>query len=407
MKETQILKLCTCASVILLTAIIWPTNAFAAEGPAAPFANGASTTPITPQAAQSHSALLSENGALPSEAELKALINHNGLASAVGADASYLLCSLYRSQGRYRDAIREATALLAALPANQADPFPTAEELNDLISASKAAETDRFSIQPIKQNRVESLKETLRELGLVPIDQRADQLRSFAETIIRDPKASEAAVKVAKDAIADATADYALARLDLPPLDARYIVCLAYDLQGNLWIGTEDEGVWRIDSRSGRKTQYTAANGLGGDSAYAIACDRLGRVWVGTLNGGVSVFNGSSWSTYCGLNGLHGEHVIAIATSPIDGDIWMATESGLTRYSLARNSWSYYTTLNGLPSNEANALAFDKWGNLYLGTQCDGIAIGAAASNYQSWHVVPVDRGLPASRSGAGLPCAE
>jgi len=34
---------------------------------------------------------------------------------------------------------------------------------------------------------------------------------------------------------------------------------------------------------------------LGDDNGYAIACDKLGRIWVGHLNHGVSVYNGKQW----------------------------------------------------------------------------------------------------------------
>jgi hypothetical protein len=37
---------------------------------------------------------------------------------------------------------------------------------------------------------------------------------------------------------------------------------------------------------------------------------------------------------------------------------------------------------------QANAIAFDADGNIYVGTQCDGLAIAQAADNYTTWRVV-------------------
>ena len=186
-----------------------------------------------------------------------------------------------------------------------------------------------------------------------------------------------------------------------------FIMSMTGDRQGHIWVGTEDQGVWRFDrsARAGKQwTQFNSKNGLGDDNCYALTCDRLGRIWAGTLNHGVSVFNGKDWKTYGPLNGPLGSRVFALTTSPKDGDVWMSTEAGLARYSLSKNLWSYYTRAEGLPSDQAQALAFDQHGNLYVGTDCDGIAISSAADDFKNWRVVPGPATLPNTEQGIGLP---
>ena len=185
-----------------------------------------------------------------------------------------------------------------------------------------------------------------------------------------------------------------------------FIVALAQDLQGNIWVGTEDKGVFRYEPKAPGKqwTQFNSKNGLGDDNAYAIACDKLGRVWVGTLNHGVSVFNGKDWKNYDVLDGPIGERIFAIATCPTDGDVWMATSAGVTRYSLKNDTWNYYTRSDGLPEDQANAIAFDPQGNIYVGTQCQGIAIAQASSEYKKWAVVGGPSQLGVAPNGTGLP---
>jgi hypothetical protein len=197
-----------------------------------------------------------------------------------------------------------------------------------------------------------------------------------------------------------------------------FIVSLAADLHGNIWIGTEDKGVFRFDPRPDERrgsappwTQFNAKNGLGDDNAYAIACDKLGRVWVGTLNKGVSVFTGERgessprcWKNYDVLDGPIGERIFAITTCPTDGDVWLATSAGLTRYSLKNDAWSYYTRADGLPEDQANAVAFDSQGNIYVGTQCHGIATAKSADDYKKWTAVAGPAYLPVTPTGAGLP---
>jgi sugar lactone lactonase YvrE len=192
-----------------------------------------------------------------------------------------------------------------------------------------------------------------------------------------------------------------------PALLSAWITGLTTDPQGNLWISTEDNGVWRCSADATTNepgTRFSVADGLGDNNIYAIACDGLGRIWVGHLNHGVSVYNGTRWQNYDLLTGPLGERVFRIKVNPADGDVWIATSRGLTRYSVKQDSWTYYTRADGLPSDQIQALAFDQDGTLYAGTQCDGLAVASAADNYKTWRVVRGADKLPLAPTGEGLP---
>ena len=196
-----------------------------------------------------------------------------------------------------------------------------------------------------------------------------------------------------------------------PNTQGQFITALCPGPHSTVWIGTEDEGVWHYDPAAPVGKQYThyttqdnSQDGLGDDNAYALAVDQAGRLWAGTLNHGVSVFNGKAWRTYGPLTGPLGSRVFALAVSPKDGGVWGATEAGLFRYQNSR--WTYFTREGGLPSDQANALAFDPDGTLYVGTQCDGIAIASPADGYRTWRTVPGPRQLPNAATGNGLPSA-
>ena len=249
-----------------------------------------------------------------------------------------------------------------------------------------------------------------------------------------------------------------------------FVMSMCMDLRGRIWVGLEEDGpgdygpnppagivrtggVWRYDplqAEGYRWTHFTTKDGLGDDNAYAIACDHLGRIWVGHLNHGVSVYNGKQWKNYDVLTGPLGPRIFAIAVCPTDGDVWMASDAGLARYSetlqgstqsrkdakageakpagLTSGSsaltslagppatshkpqatnhfgcWTYYTRAEGLPSDQANAIAFDKAGNIFVGTQCDGIAMAKAAEDYAKWTVVTGPDRMPNTPCGTGLP---
>lgn len=192
------------------------------------------------------------------------------------------------------------------------------------------------------------------------------------------------------------------------PGPERCVTALAQGPDGNLWVATEDSGVWRYNPSVARAQdrwhQFTAKDGLGDDSAYALVVDKQNRVWAGTLNHGVSVWNGQVWKNYGVLDGPLGERVFAIKVCPTDGDVWIATNAGLTRYSVKNDRWSYITQADGLPSDQVQAIAFDQSGNVVVGTQCDGVALAQAADGYKTWRVVQGPEQMPTTPTGKGLP---
>ena len=187
----------------------------------------------------------------------------------------------------------------------------------------------------------------------------------------------------------------------------KFIMSLARSSDGKVWVGTEGQGVWRFDSKAtpgGQWTQFTTADGLGDDYAYSVAVDKRGRVWVGHLNHGVSVFNGISWENYDVPFGPIGGHIFKIAVCPQDGDVWMGSSAGLTRYSAGDNTWTHFTKAAGLPSDQVNAITFDAHGNIYIGTQCDGIAVASRKQNYRDWKNASMSEPTNSAADGSGLP---
>jgi len=180
-----------------------------------------------------------------------------------------------------------------------------------------------------------------------------------------------------------------------------FITSICRDLQGRLWVAGENAaGVWSYDPAAKLWTHFPASPDLSADT-YAITCDKKGRIWAGGL-AGVSVWNGQQWRQYGPTDGPLGSRLFALAVNPKDGAVWGATEAGLFRYQ--NNAWTYYTRADGLPSDQAEALAFAPDGTLYVATQCDGLAIGSPANDYETWRIVSGPRQLPNAPAGDGLP---
>ncbi|MDR2344510.1 MAG: hypothetical protein LBE18_00435, partial [Planctomycetaceae bacterium] len=179
-------------------------------------------------------------------------------------------------------------------------------------------------------------------------------------------------------------------------LNARFIVALISDGVGGTWIGTEDDGIFYCNADN-KISQYTTRNGLGDNNGYALAIDKLGRLWAGHLKSGVSVFNGKDWKNYDVIDGPIGERIFDIKICPKDGDVWMATSAGITRYKINSDTWEYITRKDGLLENQISALAFKHDGTLIAGTQCHGLAIFNRNANGDYKHTKNI---LAANRFG-------
>jgi hypothetical protein len=55
-----------------------------------------------------------------------------------------------------------------------------------------------------------------------------------------------------------------------------------------------------------------------------------------------------------------------------------------------------------LPSDQVQSVTFDNDGNIYAGTQCDGIAISTPGDDYTKWRAVRAGSSLPPAQYGAG-----
>ncbi len=141
--------------------------------------------------------------------------------------------------------------------------------------------------------------------------------------------------------------------------NGNYIYDLAID--GNtLWAATEG-GVVKWDMTAGTYVKYTNLDGLGNIRVNTVAIDSAGNKWFGTHRGGVTKFDGTTWTTYTSSSsGLADDYVYDIAIDST-GIIWFATSFGVSK--LNGSTWTTYTSTDGLVNNTVNAIAIDSAGN--------------------------------------------
>lgn len=160
---------------------------------------------------------------------------------------------------------------------------------------------------------------------------------------------------------------------------------------GSIWVVGEG-GVNKLGSEKSYFGPWVDARYFPGfpntENFYAVAQDLQGRIWVGTDNKGVAVFNGDKWQSYTYDNTLPGERVFDIAVSPVDGEVAIATSGGVALYNPRNDSWRDLNRANGLVSDQVESLCYDQEGKLWLAYACGGIASGSSKTNYEKWDTI-------------------
>jgi ligand-binding sensor domain-containing protein len=112
-----------------------------------------------------------------------------------------------------------------------------------------------------------------------------------------------------------------------------YVFAVLVDHRDNsVWFGTWGGGVSRFDGNSW--TSYSRPDGLAGNIVYAIAQESDGALWFGT-NRGATRYDGKAWRNFTARDGLAGDNIYAIAIAP-DQAVWLGSKGGVSRLSVKR-----------------------------------------------------------------------
>lgn len=127
------------------------------------------------------------------------------------------------------------------------------------------------------------------------------------------------------------------------------------DHEGVLWLGTQENGVLRLDPGTGKMTIYapsTASGSLSNSKVNDVYVDHLDTVWVGTENGLDRLDSRTgNFTAYYERDGLSSETINRILEDK-SGDLWISTSNGLSRWSRRKGHFTAYYTYDGLLSDE-------------------------------------------------------
>jgi signal transduction histidine kinase/ligand-binding sensor domain-containing protein len=165
---------------------------------------------------------------------------------------------------------------------------------------------------------------------------------------------------------------------DAHAIPGQTITALAQDARGFLWIGTQ-QGLIRYDGYRFRKFEYLARDpaSLSGDYVFSLWAAPDGKVWVGTFNNGVAVFDPATeqfqrFTHNPAQAGSIGDGRISALLGDGKGGMWFATGQGLDYLPPNSQVFAHLRHEENNPvsllSDQVNCLLRDSRGRLWVGS---------------------------------------
>ena len=146
-----------------------------------------------------------------------------------------------------------------------------------------------------------------------------------------------------------------------------FVHAMILDQSGHIWIGTA-KGLLYFNPVTEKFTYYHHQTGdpasLNFDVVYALCNDPVKPerfLWAGTKGGGLNCLDKQTgkFTTYTTADGLPNNVVYGILADS-DGNLWLSTNKGLSRFNLVNKLFRNFTVGDGLQSNEFNRYAYAK-----------------------------------------------
>ncbi|MBS1661391.1 MAG: response regulator, partial [Bacteroidetes bacterium] len=179
------------------------------------------------------------------------------------------------------------------------------------------------------------------------------------------------------------------------------------DGEGNLWVGTENDGLIILNPQTGAMRHYlhdeVDNSSIGTNSLYGIFRDCKNNMWVGSFNGGVDFVNRDArkfghYKHNSSPYSLSDNHVLCIYEDSRD-QLWVGTDGGgLNRLDRKTDRFTHFRHIPGNAASIAGDYVLrvmeDSKHNLWIGTWADGVTIYNEQNNsYTHFRNNPGDAG--------------
>lgn len=159
------------------------------------------------------------------------------------------------------------------------------------------------------------------------------------------------------------------------------------DTEGNLWIGTEEQGLFLFDTENESFARYAHEprnpNSISGNAVFSILEDDSGNLWVGTGSDGLNIFDRDKGIFYryqqstSNPNSISTDSIAELYKSS-EGIIWIGTfAGGINFYNLDERFFDHFVNdprnENSLSHNIVQSIKEGPDGILWVGTDGGGL----------------------------------
>ncbi|MGB0882710.1 MAG: adenylate/guanylate cyclase domain-containing protein [Vicingaceae bacterium] len=148
------------------------------------------------------------------------------------------------------------------------------------------------------------------------------------------------------------------------------------DFNGNIWVGTDGEGLCKVVDKNGEITFAVYRNNqdqlgtISNNTILSIYQDNKDFLWIGTFGGGLNKLDlkTEKFSFFSEEDGLANNVVYGILGDG-KGNLWMSTNKGVSSFNIRAKKFRNFDESDGLQSNEFNTGAYyiDESGKMYFG----------------------------------------
>lgn len=148
------------------------------------------------------------------------------------------------------------------------------------------------------------------------------------------------------------------------------------DKNGNIWLAAFD-GVFRYDGKS----FYNVIEKVSDARFFSVMEDKDGNLWFGSIGSGLYQYDGVFFHNYTSNEGLLSDEIVSIFQDK-DGDIWFGCNGGVSVYdgtsfksylitgdTIIENKTGIVVPSGQRPITEVNSFIQDRSGKIWLGTR--------------------------------------
>lgn len=157
---------------------------------------------------------------------------------------------------------------------------------------------------------------------------------------------------------------------------------ICQDQRGNLWVGT-DKGLHRIRETGGQfrfetfRHEKDSAAGPGMNYITSLAADAGGRIWMGTQNAGIDIYDPANRTFTRITQPVVAHNIVRTLIRDRSGKMWAGTQEGLSVFdplTLKAVNYRYDPgDKNSLSQNSIHSLFEDNNGSIWIGTYFGGV----------------------------------